>query len=164
MLRVEFNHDGSGALTVRLEGRLVGQYAEDARVSLARHQVPACVLVDISELFYIDALGATLYTGVYAGIGYVFHYDLDRAAAYAGRVGTVLVCIALTGVIIYALRDAAWRRRLVGDLQRGTALLKVGIFEAQQKVRVGLSHRSSRENPSARWKTADYSESKNAAR
>jgi hypothetical protein len=57
MLRVEFNHDGNGTLKVRLQGRLVGPYAEDARVTLARHQVPKSVLVDVSELFYVDPLG-----------------------------------------------------------------------------------------------------------
>ena len=57
MLRVEFNHDGNGTLIVRLQGRLVGPYAEDARVTLTRYQVPTSVLVDVSELFYVDPLG-----------------------------------------------------------------------------------------------------------
>jgi len=56
MLRVEFDHDGNGTLTVRLLGRLVGIYAEDARVALARHKVPS-ILVDLSEVTFVDAFG-----------------------------------------------------------------------------------------------------------
>jgi len=57
MLRVEFNHDGNGALFVRLQGRLVGPYAEDARMTLARYQVPPTIVVDLSEVTFIDSLG-----------------------------------------------------------------------------------------------------------
>ena len=57
MLRVQFDDDGNGTLTVRLEGRLVGLYAEDARVTLARYHVPASILVDLSEVTFVDAFG-----------------------------------------------------------------------------------------------------------
>ncbi len=57
MLRVEFNHDGNGSLTVRLQGRLVGLYAEDARVTLARHRIPPSIVVDVSEVSFVDAFG-----------------------------------------------------------------------------------------------------------
>jgi hypothetical protein len=57
MLRVQFDDDGSGTLTVRLEGRLVGLYAEDARVSLARYQVPAAIQVDVSQVTFVDGFG-----------------------------------------------------------------------------------------------------------
>src|SRR6202142_2370227 len=36
-----------------------------------------------------DAVGAGLYSCAYAALGYVFSHDLGRAAAYAGRAGTV---------------------------------------------------------------------------
>ena len=57
MLRVQFDDDGNGTLTMRLEGRLVGPYAEDARITLARHQVPASILVDLSEVTFVDPFG-----------------------------------------------------------------------------------------------------------
>jgi len=57
MLRVEFNHDGNSALFVRLQGRLVGPYAEDARTTLTRYQVPPTIVVDLSEVTFIDSLG-----------------------------------------------------------------------------------------------------------
>ena len=57
MLRVEFEHDGNGRLDVRLQGRLVGAYAEDARIAVARFQLPASLMVDLSEVTFIDSLG-----------------------------------------------------------------------------------------------------------
>ncbi len=50
----------------------------------------------------IDAVGAGLYSGVYAGLGYVFSHDLNRAAAYAGRAGAIFTGLALAGLSIYA--------------------------------------------------------------
>ena len=57
MLRVEFNHDSNGTLFVQLEGRLVGAYAEDARTTLARYQAPPTIVVDLSEVTFVDSLG-----------------------------------------------------------------------------------------------------------
>jgi hypothetical protein len=57
MLRVEFNPNGNGTLLVRLQGRLVGPYAEDARTTLARYQIPPMIVVDLSEVTFIDSLG-----------------------------------------------------------------------------------------------------------
>jgi anti-anti-sigma regulatory factor len=57
MLRVEFNHDGNGTLFVQLQGRLVGPYAEDARMTLARYQAPPTIVVDLSEVTFVDSLG-----------------------------------------------------------------------------------------------------------
>ena len=57
MLRVEFDHDGNATLTVRLQGRLVGLYAEDARVTLSRVPVPTSIAVDLSEVTFVDPFG-----------------------------------------------------------------------------------------------------------
>jgi hypothetical protein len=57
MLRVEFSHDGNGALIVRLFGRMVGPYAEDARNALAHRQLPPSILVDLSQLTFVDLFG-----------------------------------------------------------------------------------------------------------
>lgn len=57
MLRVEFNDDGDGALRVRLIGRMVGPYAEDARNALAHRQLPPSILVDLSQLTFVDLFG-----------------------------------------------------------------------------------------------------------
>jgi hypothetical protein len=45
---VEFNHDENGTLIVRLQGRLVGPYAEDARIAGTQSD-PAVHLVDLRK-------------------------------------------------------------------------------------------------------------------
>ena len=57
MLRVKFDSDGNGTLIVQLQGRLVGPYAEDARITLARVPVPNSIAVDLSEVTFVDPLG-----------------------------------------------------------------------------------------------------------
>jgi len=52
----------------------------------------------------LDAVGAGLYSGAYTALGYVFSHDLQRAAAYAGRAGTVLAGLALAGILVYTVR------------------------------------------------------------
>lgn len=42
-----------------------------------------------------DTFGAGFYSVTYAGVGYAFSHDLDRAAAYVGRAGTVVAFAAL---------------------------------------------------------------------
>jgi membrane protein DedA with SNARE-associated domain len=64
-----------------------------------------------------DALGASLYSGAYAGLGYVFSHDLNRAAAYAGRAGTVLAGLAFAVLSIYAARKLVQRHRSTRESQ-----------------------------------------------
>jgi hypothetical protein len=56
MLRIEFNHDG-GKLIVRLQGRLIGAYAEHARIALERQQADTTVVVDLSDVTFVDTFG-----------------------------------------------------------------------------------------------------------
>ncbi len=58
-----------------------------------------------------DAVGAGLYACVYGGLGYAFSHDLDRAAAYVSRVGTLLASLALVGISIYIAHRLVQRRR-----------------------------------------------------
>ena len=48
-----------------------------------------------------DAIGAALWSGVYAGIGYALGKDPDRAAAYAARLGVLWVFFVLSALAIY---------------------------------------------------------------
>jgi len=58
-----------------------------------------------------ETLGASLWSTAYTGLGYVFSRDLGRAAAYAGRGGTLLASIALGAVSIFAARKLVrWHR------------------------------------------------------
>ena len=62
----------------------------------------------------LEAFGATLWASAYAGLGYFFSRDLDRAAAYVGKAGTLLTAVVLAALGIYATRKLAqsrcWRR------------------------------------------------------
>lgn len=59
-----------------------------------------------------ETIGASLWSAVYAGLGYVFSHDLDRAAAYVGRAGTFLAGVLLTALVLYAGCRLAHRRGL----------------------------------------------------
>jgi len=63
-----------------------------------------------------DAAGAGLYASAYGGIGYLFSKDLDRAAAYVSRAGTLLVGLLLIGICIYiAYYKLIQRLRLIRE-------------------------------------------------
>jgi membrane protein DedA with SNARE-associated domain len=62
-----------------------------------------------------DAAGAALYSLTYAGLGYVFSNDLNRAAAYVGRMGTLLAGLALAAVCFYAARKLLRQYRLIRE-------------------------------------------------
>ena len=64
-----------------------------------------------------DAVGAGLYSGAYAGLGYVFSHDLDRAAAFAARAGTFLAAVVLTALSIYAACRLVRSHRFIRDSQ-----------------------------------------------
>ena len=64
-----------------------------------------------------ETAGAGLYSGAYAGLGYVFSHDLNRAAIYASRAGTILAGLALTGLCIYAARKLLRGHRRLRDSQ-----------------------------------------------
>ena len=58
-----------------------------------------------------ETVGASLWSGGYAGMGYFFSQDLSRAAAYVGRVGRLAAVLAFAGLCIYAIpKLVRWRR------------------------------------------------------
>ena len=56
MLRVEC-HDIGDTVTLRLEGRLVGEFAKDARELVTRRKSPPRLVVNVSEVTFVDAVG-----------------------------------------------------------------------------------------------------------
>lgn len=65
-----------------------------------------------------DVVGAGLYSCAYAGLGYLFSHDLDRAAAYVGRAGRFLAAVAFAGLLIYlCVRKLLQCHRLRGVLR-----------------------------------------------
>ena len=59
----------------------------------------------------VDAAGAGLYTCVYGGLGYLFSNDLDRAAVYLSRMGTLLASLAFVGFCVYIAYKLVQRYR-----------------------------------------------------
>ena len=90
------------------------------------------------RFFAFDAAGASLYAGLYAGLGYVFSHDLDRAAAYAGRVGAVLAGLALAALFIYLVHKLVLRHRFASDLRRGHAFMHAGIATVKRHIASAL--------------------------
>lgn len=59
MLRAEFSHD-NGGLALKLEGRLVAAWAVQVKSFVSRHFVPNGLLVDVSQVTYVDSVGEQL--------------------------------------------------------------------------------------------------------
>jgi hypothetical protein len=59
MLRVECQ-DAGETLIMRLEGRFVGPFAEDTRDLLTRLNIPPRLVVNLSEVTFVDAVGEEL--------------------------------------------------------------------------------------------------------
>ena len=56
MLRVEY-HDIGDTVTMRLEGRFVREFARDARDLVTRCKIPLRLVVNLSEVMFVDAMG-----------------------------------------------------------------------------------------------------------
>jgi membrane protein DedA with SNARE-associated domain len=58
-----------------------------------------------------DAIGAALWSGAYAGLGYAFGEDLDRAASYATRLGALWMVVVFASLVLYVGRKRVrWHR------------------------------------------------------
>ena len=63
-----------------------------------------------------ETIGACLWSAAYAVLGYVFSDDLNRAALYAGKAGTLLAALlAIAGLSIYVICKLIQRRRRRGE-------------------------------------------------
>ena len=56
MLRVEI-HDADGSMVMRLYGRLTGEYAEQVRMLVTRCNPETRLVLDLTELTFVDAAG-----------------------------------------------------------------------------------------------------------
>jgi anti-anti-sigma regulatory factor len=56
MLRVEYRDVGN-TVTMRLEGRFVGEFAQDARHFVTGCKIPLRLVVNLSEVMFVDAMG-----------------------------------------------------------------------------------------------------------
>jgi membrane protein DedA with SNARE-associated domain/rhodanese-related sulfurtransferase len=89
----------------------------------------------ISRLRFIafDAVGAALWSGAYAGAGYVLGKDLDRVAANAIRLGTLWLIVVFAALVIYVGRKLVrWHRFL-----REFRMARITPEELKEKIDAG---------------------------
>lgn len=80
-----------------------------------------------------DAVGAAVWASLYTGLGYAFYAQLDKAAAYAGRLGAVLTGIVVAVVAIMIGRRAVHWYRLLRELR----LARITPEQLKQKLSQG---------------------------
>jgi membrane protein DedA with SNARE-associated domain/rhodanese-related sulfurtransferase len=80
-----------------------------------------------------DAIGAALWSGVYAGLGYILGKDLDRAAAYAAGLGMVWVIFVFAALAIYVSRKLVRWHRFVREFR----MARITPEELKQKLDAG---------------------------
>lgn len=80
---------------------------------------PLAGLSGTSRLRFIafDAVGSTLWSGVYAGLGYVLGKDLDHAAVYTARLGKIFAIVVFAGLTLYVGRKLVRWHRFMGEFR-----------------------------------------------
>jgi len=96
---------------------------------------PLAAISGTSRLRFLtfDAVGAGLWSGVYSGLGYAFSRDLDRAAAYAARMGQLFALVAFAGLCIYLGRKLARWCRFIREFR----LARITPEELKAKLDAG---------------------------
>lgn len=56
MFRAEI-HQHPGGPILKLEGRLAGEWAEEARSLVSKGSIPAGLVIDLTDLIYVDPVG-----------------------------------------------------------------------------------------------------------
>ncbi len=64
-----------------------------------------------------DGMGATLWAGFYAGLGYIFYQQLDKAVAYAKGLGTFLTVVVFLLIAVFLGRRVVYWYRLIQELR-----------------------------------------------
>ena len=92
-------------------------------------------LSGISRFRFIafDAVGAALWSGAYAGLGYVLGKDLDRVAAYAVRLGALWVTVVFEALAVYVGRKLVQWHRIVREFRKA----RISPEELKQKLDAG---------------------------
>jgi membrane protein DedA with SNARE-associated domain/rhodanese-related sulfurtransferase len=86
-----------------------------------------------TRFIVFDAIGAALWSGVYAGLGYLLGKDLDRATAYAARLGMLWVLFMLAALAIYVSRKLVRWRRFVREFR----MARITAEELKKKLDAG---------------------------
>src|SRR5882762_1884773 len=80
-----------------------------------------------------DAIGAALWSGVYAGLGYLLGKDLDRAAAYAARLGVLWIFFVFAALAIDGSRKLVRWHRFVREFR----MARITPEELKKKLDAG---------------------------
>jgi rhodanese-related sulfurtransferase len=80
-----------------------------------------------------DGVGSALWAGAYAGLGYAFCQQLDKAVSYAGRMGAVLTAVVLLLVAVLICRRLVSWYHLVRELR----LARITPEQLKQKLDSG---------------------------
>jgi len=67
-----------------MEGRLVGDWAEEAKLSMINGAIPRGLIVDLTEVTYVDSIGEKVLAW-FASIGALFAADAVYAAELCER-------------------------------------------------------------------------------
>jgi membrane protein DedA with SNARE-associated domain/rhodanese-related sulfurtransferase len=86
-----------------------------------------------SRFLLFDALGATLWSGVYATLGFVFRKQLDLVAAYASRMGVLVGILFAAGLGFFIIRKAVRLLRFIHEFR----LARITPDQLQDKLRAG---------------------------
>ena len=116
MLRMEF-HELANSVTMRMEGRFVGDFAEHARMLIARSKVPSSLVVDLSEVSFIDATGEGVLVW-FKEVGVKFVADSAYSGDVCNRLQLPLVNGSSSGTQV---GRAAVHRRSHADKTRNAA-------------------------------------------
>ena len=134
ILRFSSKPDSNAARTKQLFTRYGAKILLIAKFVMGLDAVapPLAGMSGTSRLRFIsfDAVGATLWAGLYAGLGYVFCTQLEKAVTYAGKMGEFLTAIVLLVVTVLVVRRlVSWHRFL-----REPRLARVTSEELKRKL------------------------------
>ena len=86
-----------------------------------------------TRFLFFDALGATLWSGVYATLGFVFREQLDLVAAYAARMGVLVVMLLAAVLGFFIIRKAVRLLRFIHEFN----LARITPDQLQDKLSAG---------------------------
>ncbi len=66
-----------------------------------------------SKFLGFDTLGAILWSGVYAALGYIFSEQLDLVATYSARLGALVAILFIVGINLFIIRKIVLWFRIV---------------------------------------------------
>lgn len=87
----------------------------------------------LSRFLLFDSLGALLWAGAFAGLGYLFSQQLERVAASALRLGTSLVGILMGSLATYIIWKYVQRQRFLRQLR----IARISPEELKRKLDAG---------------------------